>query len=163
MNNPVKDFRAVIMCGISGSGKTRFARRLESEGFIRLSTDSLIWDKVGTRLTDFSPEERKKLFAEQRQEVNRQLRHLLKTDRKVVVDATHCRRSARDEVRKICSEAGVTPIFIYCHADKDVLWQRLSQRKGLGPDDLIVTFEELSGYWLGFERPDPDENDFILP
>ena len=35
--------QVVIMCGISGAGKTQFALGLVEEGYIRLSTDVLIW------------------------------------------------------------------------------------------------------------------------
>ena len=154
--------QAVIMCGISGSGKTQFARRLEEEGFSRLSTDALIWEKVGTELFKLSKEDRHRLFEECKVEVIRQLSNLLKSGRKAVVDATHCRRSVRDEIRNICAARGVKPVFVYCYADKEELLRRLSQRKGTGPDDLIVTPEEFSDYWLGFERPQEDESDFIF-
>lgn len=154
--------QAVIMCGISGSGKTYYARQLEKEGFSRLSTDVLIWEKFGDKLSSLSKEEQKRLFSECREQVSKQLVFHLKSGRKVVVDATHCKRSVRDDIRNICSQFGVTPVFVYLNADKEVLWDRLSKRKGAGPDDLIVTREELSDYWLGFERPQDDESDFII-
>lgn len=154
--------QAVIMCGISGSGKTHFALQLEAEGFSRLSTDTLIWGKVGDNLYNLSREEQKRLFAECREEVSKQFYHLLKSGEKVVVDATHCKRSVRNEIRKICGDLGVAPVFVYCYADKDELLRRLSQRKGSGPDDLIVTEEEFQNYWLGFERPREDESDIIF-
>ena len=134
--------QAVIMCGISGSGKTHFAQQLEKEGYIRLSTDVLIWDKVGYRLFSLSKDEQKILFAECREKVRNQFENLLKSGQKIVVDATHCKRGARDEIRNLCARMGVNPLFVYCYADKDELWHRLSQRKGSGPDDLIVTEEE---------------------
>ena len=151
------------MCGISGSGKTFYAQKLEeNEGYIRLSTDKLIWDKVGERLYDLPDEEKHRLFALCRQEILDQLEALLKSGRKVVVDATHCKRKARDEMRDLCARAGVKPVFAYCDASREELWQRLSQRKGTGADDLIVTQKEFSQYWQGFERPQSDESDFIL-
>lgn len=153
--------RAVIMCGISGSGKTYYARRLEKQGYIRLSADALIWEKAGKGLDNLSEEEKRHLFAECGCEVRKQLYLLLKSGEKVVVDATHCKRSARDEIRIICREVKVEPVFLFCEAGKEELWQRLSQRKGEGPDDLRVTSDELSDYWLGFERPQEDETDFI--
>lgn len=155
--------QAVIMCGISGSGKTRFAMELERNGYRRLSTDAVIWNEVGERLFRLPGEEQSRLFARSRQLVRARLLDLLKSGEKVVVDATHCRRSARDEMRRLCAEAGVEHLFIYCRADLEELWRRLSLRKGTGPDDLIVTREELERYWAGFERPQPDETDIIEP
>lgn len=153
--------QAVIMCGISGSGKTHFARQLEKAGYIRVSTDALIWEQVGPRLFNLPKDEQRRLFSECREKVSDQLVSLLKEGKKVVVDATHCRRAARDDMRRICTEADIAPVFIYCEATEEELWRRLSQRKGDGPDDLIVTRKELSDYWAGFERPREDEWDII--
>ncbi|WP_369525508.1 AAA family ATPase [Paramuribaculum intestinale] len=35
------------MCGVSGSGKTFLARRLVGKGFLRLSSDEIIWNLYG--------------------------------------------------------------------------------------------------------------------
>ena len=154
--------QAIIMCGISGSGKTFHARNLENEGYIRLSVDALIWEKVGSQLFLLTKEEQKTLFSECRVLIYTKLLQLLREGKKVVVDATHCKRSVRDNIRKLCAEIAVKPTFLYCDASKEELWQRLSQRTGEGPDDLIVTIEELNDYWIGFERPAEEETDFIF-
>lgn len=154
---------AVVMCGISGSGKTHYARQIEEAGYVRLSADALIWEKAGRILGSLSEGERHQLFAECRREILSRLGALLKEGKKVVVDSTQCKRATRDEIRTVCLQAGVRPVFVYCHADKDELLARVSKRRGTGPDDLIVTPRELSAYWLGFERPQPDEHDFISP
>ncbi|MCH5226783.1 MAG: ATP-binding protein [Muribaculaceae bacterium] len=154
--------QAVIMCGISGSGKTYFARQLEKEGYIRLSTDNLIWEKVGSHLYELSNEDQKELFKQCNQEMRRRLRTLLQSGQKVVLDATHCKRSVRDEVRNICKNLNFNPLFLYCKADKEELWRRLSLRKGNNPDDLLVSKEQFSEYWNGFERPQEDETDFVF-
>lgn len=153
---------AVIMCGISGSGKTHYARRLEKEGYVRLSTDALIWEKKGADLFGLPAEEQKRLFAECRAEILGRLAALLESGEKVVVDATHCRRAVRDEIRGICRRADVRPVFVYCQADEEELWRRLSRRKGEGPDDLPVSRGQLAEYLKGFERPQEDETDFIF-
>lgn len=150
------------MCGISGSGKTFFARQLEKEGYVRLSLDNLIWTKVGSKLYSLSKEEQKSLFEECRKDVYLQLVELLKAENKVVVDATHCKRSVRDEIRSICAQVKVIPLFIYCHAEEEELWQRLSNRKGDSPDDLMVTRKQFTEYYTRFERPQENETDFIF-
>ena len=154
--------QAIIMCGISGSGKTHYAQNLEKKGYTRLSSDAIIWKEVGENLFSLPKEEKKRLFLNCRNQVCNKLHELLKSGEKVVVDATHCRRTARDEIRRICQETGVSPIFIYCEASKEQLWQRLSRRSGKGPDDLLVSQEEFSDYWHGFEPPQHDETDFIF-
>ena len=150
------------MCGISGAGKTHYARKLEEEGYTRISTDAFIWEKAGQQLNILSKEEQKLLFAECREKVREQFISFLSSGKKIVLDATHCKRCARDEIRNICAGLDVKPLFIYCRAEKEELWRRLSKRKGTGPDDLIVSRQQLSDYWVGFERPQEDETDFIV-
>lgn len=162
MKKSERQSQVVLMCGISGSGKTHHARQLEEKGYKYISVDAPIWEKAGNGLFDLHKEEQIKLFRECREEMCRQFKDLLKRGDKIVVDATHCKRSIRDEMRKICADSGVTPVFAYCHADKEELWSRLSKRKGRGADDLIVTREELADYLIGFEPPQEDEKDFII-
>ena len=150
------------MCGISGAGKTKFALGLVEEGYIRLSTDVLIWEKAGDKLSSLSKEELKRLFAECREDVFTRLDNLIASGSKVVIDATNCKRKVRDKIREMCAEKEVCPAFVYCYAHKEKLMHRLSQRKGTGPDDLIVTEEEFQNYWLGFEVPQEDESDIIF-
>lgn len=154
--------QVVIMCGISGSGKTHFAKTLEDKGYIRLSSDKLIWERIGPELFNLSPSEQKLLFDQCKKQLLEQFDALIKAGEKVVLDATHCRRDARNKLRILCSNSNVQPVFVYCEAEEEELWQRLSQRKGEGPDDLIVTREQLSEYWKGFQRPEEDETDFIF-
>lgn len=153
--------QAVIMCGISGSGKTRIARMLEEKGYVRLSVDALIWEKVGQTLYKLPKEEKSLIFAESMSIVQKQLVNLLKSGQKVVVDATFCQRSARDQIRNLCAEIHIKPVFVYCEVNEEELWKRLSQRKGKGPDDLLVSRDELSRYCHGFEGPQENESDFI--
>ena len=154
--------QAVIMSGISGSGKTYIAKQLEEDGYLRISLDALIWEKVGSGLPSLSKNEQKQLFAECLTQIRDMIKVTLQSGKKFVLDSTNCKRKVRDDVRTLCAEAGVQPVFIYCSADKDELWRRLSKRKGNNPDDLIVTEEELSDYWNGFERPQEDETDFFF-
>lgn len=151
--------QAVVMCGISGSGKTHFAKMLERKGYTRLSVDALIWQKAGSRLPSLSDQERRLLFTECNDEMRAQLVDLLKAGRKVVVDATHCKRSIRDRIRNLCASVQVKPIFVYCEASEEELLSRLNGRTGAGSDDLPVTPHQLADYYIGFERPQPDETD----
>ena len=154
--------QVIVMCGISGSGKTHSARQFEEEGYVRLSTDALIWNKMGPNLNNLSKEEQRIIFAQCNKEIRKELIDFIKSGKKIVVDATHCKRSVRDEIRRICEDEEIKPVFLYCSAPKDELLRRLAERKGSGPDDLIVTEEEFQDYWIGFERPQEDETDIIF-
>lgn len=156
------DCQAVIMCGVSGSGKTHRARILEQKGFIRVSADSILWEKVGDNLYSLPKKEQKELFKDCRLRILKQFTELLNSGYKTVLDATNCKRSVRDEIRRICHKAGASHVFLYCEADEEKLWNRLKLRKGEGPDDLLVSREELSEYIKGFEYPQDDETDVLV-
>lgn len=153
--------QVMLMCGVSGSGKTFHALRLVSEGYLRLSTDAIIWNRFGKELHRLSPEQKRTAFMEAAAELRMRVEDCLKKNQKIVVDATHCRREVRDNMRNLCQQFGIRPLFVYCDASEDILWERLSVRKGEDSDSLPVTREELSRYTAGFCRPQPDEKDFI--
>lgn len=42
------------MCGVAGSGKTTYAKQLESEGYVRLSVDEEVWRRFGRYGSDYA-------------------------------------------------------------------------------------------------------------
>ncbi len=161
MTDSVPHSRAMLMSGISGSGKTHYALRLVSEGYRRLSVDSIIMERRGASFLTEAEDKKKILFMESMDEVCLRLREGLLQGNSVVVDATLCKRAVRDRLRRICRECGVEPVVVYFDVPMDVLEERLKGRKGSGPDDLIVSREELLRYYKGFERPENDEQDVV--
>ena len=150
--------RAVMMCGVSGSGKTFLARQLEERGYRRLSPDLTVWSEYGADIAKFPPERQRELFSEALAGIAEETRRLLDAGERVVVDSTMCKRAKRDMMRRVCAEAGVTPLFIYLNPGPETLRTRLAARRGLGPDDQQVSPEMLDRFLAGFEAPDPDEN-----
>lgn len=153
-----KKQRVVLMCGISGSGKTVYSRKLQNEGFVRLAADELAWENYGETLTQKTRDEKKKIFMLIFSELLISLEKKLSEGYNVVVDSTLCRRSKRDEMRAVCRKHGVEPELIYLSASKSLLKNRLAERKGDGANNQIVSASELDDFWMGFERPQPDEN-----
>ena len=162
MNNDEIDSRVVLMCGISGSGKTHYSRQLENQGYRRLSIDEQIWGRYGSGFADLPPERRKEIFMDATAELFVRLGEMLENGEKVVVDSTMCKRIKRDYARNICRKHGVEPAIIYMTAPLPVLWKRLSGRLGNGPDDLIVSHSDLMSYFENFEAPMPDENYMVF-
>ena len=159
---PSLDERAVVMCGISGSGKTVFSQRLEREGYTRISADELVWQKYGDSFTELSPQCQREVYMTVNAEVIATAKEALSHGQRIVVDATMCKRTGRDKMVSACREAGVEPVFVYLPTPYEVLAQRLAGRTGHGPNDQIVTQEQLRQYYANFEVPANDEN-FIIP
>lgn len=147
----------VVMCGISGSGKTRFARELKLAGYTRLSYDSAMWQRYGEAMATMPLSRQRPAFEAVAAETAETLRRLLCDGERVVLDSTMCRRSKRDEMRRLATESGVTMCLVWMDAPLDVLRERLSGRRGSGPDDLIVPEANLEMFYQNFERPAADE------
>lgn len=154
--------RVVAMMGISGSGKTRAANALAASGYRRLSADRLLWERFGGDSFPSLPEtERREAFSAIDAILADELRRLLAEGRSVVVDSTLCRAAKRENVRRVCREAGVEPRFVYLDASHELLAARLATRRGDGPDDQVVTPGQLDMYYRNFERPLPSETDIV--
>ncbi len=151
------DSPVILMCGVSGSGKTYFSKKLEEKGYKRLSLDEYIWSIYGPEFPSFSPERRKQIFMETAKEMDRQLAEIIERGEKVVLDSTMCKKMKREKTLMLCREHGVEPIFIYLETPLPILRERLSTRKGTGPNDQIVTPEDLSSFYSNFEPPLPYE------
>lgn len=153
----VGDAQLVVMCGISGSGKTRFARELERCGYTRLSYDNAMWQRYGEAMSTMPLSEQRPAFEAVAAETAETLRRLLAEGRRVVLDSTMCRRTKRDEMRRVAKESGADLCLVWTDAPLEVLRERLSHRHGAGPDDLIVPEANLEMFYRNFERPAADE------
>lgn len=149
--------RLVVMCGVSGSGKTTVARTLGSAGFVHLSLDRMIWDKHGDAFATLPFERQKPVFESVFDELVEAACCLLREGRRVVVDATMCKRAKRDRLRRAVAPLGVKSVLVYMNVPLEVLSCRLATRSGSGPDDQIVDEVQLARFFSNFERPGADE------
>ncbi len=155
--------RVILMCGISGSGKTYFARNLERYGFIRVSADAIIWDKYGSAIDSLSSAMQMEVFRAADDEILEIVLRMLKDGKRVVVDSTMCKRSKRDAMRRACALAGTEPLLVYLEASLSTLSRRLESRRGVGPDDLIVPLSRLHSFVSNFQPPQSDEPHIVIP
>lgn len=155
--------QVLLLCGISGSGKTTFARKMELSGYIRLSVDQIMWREHGLCGIDY-PEDRYNEYRDNAEKnLLEELRRLITAGRKVIVDSPLCKRAKRDFYRQYVSSAGAGYTLIYFDAPVEVLKARLGKRNLTpGPDAAIVTDDMIDKFYSGFERPGHDEPCVII-
>lgn len=163
MTQPSDAPRAVIMCGISGSGKTHYSMALAADGYTRISADQLVWEQYANTLTTLPQDTRRQVFSNVHTRILNEVERSLANGKKVVVDATMCKRPRRDALVEVCRQQGVEPVIVYLEAPYGLLSARLANRRGIGPDDQIVTDTQLRQYCGNFEPPAPDEPHIIVP
>lgn len=144
-----------LLCGKVGSGKTTYARRLESNGAMRFSVDEWMLRLYGPHMPRREFDARLSLCMDLILGLAERLATL---GVPAVVDAGFWRREQRDQTRARLEAAGVSYCFHYFEVPDAELWRRLEQRNQklvAGTFEISREMFELFGGW--FEPPGPDE------
>lgn len=157
MDEAFEGVDVVMMCGVSGAGKTFVARELEAQGFVRLSADAYVWQAYGEGYARMSQSEQHVIYMRALGNIIGRVPELLRQGKRVVIDASMCKRARRDEVADMCRQAGAQHVIAYLDSSRDTLVERLKARGGTGPDDQFVSEEELDRFLAHFEVPEADE------
>nr|WSZ99451.1 ATP-binding protein [Streptomyces sp. NBC_00857] len=155
---------AVLLAGLTGSGKTTLARALAERGFTRLSVDEEVHRLHGRYGIDY-PEDT--YFARERPAlatIRAQFTATLNAGRDVVLDHGLWRREDRDAWKEAARTAGGLPVLIHLPATRTELLLRLTQRnQRADANALAVTPEALDDFLGRFEAPAPDEHALEYP
>jgi predicted kinase len=143
----------VLLSGPAGAGKTTVARRLEGEGFLRLSMDEAAW-ATGYRGVGFPPRD---VLVVLEDELRERMTAAVAADRDVVVDMSLTTREIRDAWRRSVEATGATCELWSIEAPVDVLWERVRMREPGDPNAFRMTRAELGAYVDSVEPPHPDE------
>ena len=144
----------VLTCGLTSSGKSTYAAKLEERGFVWLSLDQDAWDQ-GLTEHPLPADAQKRMKIEQKQK----LRDLIAAGRDVVLENAFASRSRRDEYRAIAEEAGARVEIVYFEVPPEDLHDRLASRNAgpRGPHSVRVSHEQLDRWLAVFEPPTEDE------
>ncbi|MEU9118725.1 ATP-binding protein [Streptomyces sp. NPDC048506] len=149
---------AVLLAGITGSGKTTVAQALADHDYVRLSVDEEVHRLHGRYGVDY-PEHT--YFERERPVVEATRERFIKeieAGHDVILDHGLWRRSERDAWRQAAREAGGHPLVVYLPADKEELLRRLAERNQReDANALTVTPEALDDFFARFDPPDDDE------
>ncbi|WP_200940094.1 AAA family ATPase [Aeromicrobium sp. Root495] len=145
--------RVVMMCGPAGSGKSTYARRLETDGMVRLSFDVETWARG---YTVAHPAPRSVLLEIEAELQERLLQHVAGGE-DVVLDFSFATREVRDAYRRLLAPAGVVPETVFMATDRDTVARRVRDRRDEHADDLHIDDELVLAYFDDFEVPTADE------
>lgn len=144
------------MCGLPGAGKTTYAMELVRRGYVRLSIDEVVWERLGQRDAGLVLEQEAfdRLKEDVRREQRRELVGLMLTGRDVVVDYSFWSRAARDDYKALIESHGCRWELVHLKADRTTLERRLEVRNGEeGANSVTVDGRLFDRYLATFEEP----------
>ncbi|WP_371665828.1 ATP-binding protein [Streptomyces sp. NBC_01241] len=154
MNEPT----AILLIGITGSGKTNLAQALAARGLVRISVDEEVHRLHGRYGIDYPEHEYFEREVPAVDAVRAQLVEHLQAGQSIVLDHGLWRRSDRDEWKNTVRAAGGRPLLVYLPAFKEELLRRLAARNQReDANALTVTPEALDDFFARFEPPADDE------
>ncbi|MEV0111131.1 ATP-binding protein [Nocardia sp. NPDC050799] len=155
MNKPL----AVLLCGITGSGKTVLATALAEHGLTRLSVDEEVHRRHGRYGIDYPEHEYFDRETPVVDDIRNQVIQHLTDGTSVVLDHGLWLRKDRDAWRTVIENAGRTTRLVYLPVDKTELLRHLTERNQReDANALTVTPEALDDFFARFDPPDPDEH-----
>ncbi|MGW1894021.1 AAA family ATPase [Streptomyces sp. NPDC002004] len=155
----------VLMCGLPGAGKTTYAMELVRRGYVRLSIDEVVWQRLGQRDAGLvlETEAFDQLKEEVRREQRQELVELMLTGRDVVVDYSFWSRAARDDYKALIENHGCRWELVHLKADRTTLEHRLEARNGEERANSVTVDETLfNRYLANFEEPKGEGEQIVM-
>ncbi|MEU9121086.1 ATP-binding protein [Streptomyces sp. NPDC048506] len=155
----------VLMCGLPGAGKTTYAMELVRSGYVRLSIDEVVWQRLGQRDAGLvlEVEAFDQLKEEVRCEQRQQLVELMLAGRDVVVDYSFWSRAARDDYKVLIENHGCRWELVHLKADQTTLERRLEVRNDEeGANSVTVDKTLFNRYLANFEEPNGEGEQVVM-
>lgn len=147
----------VLMCGVSGSGKSWLAERLAPAlPALRLRSDvarTTLAPPAGDSSARYSQAQRDAVYAR----LGDYARTILAGGDSVIVDATFSDRATRARFVELARAAGAACVVVHCTAARATLEARITRREREGRDPSEATVAVLHAQLERFEPPGDDE------
>ncbi|MGA7205872.1 MAG: ATP-binding protein [Specibacter sp.] len=149
---------AVLLAGVTGSGKTTLAQELTGRGFLRLSVDEEVFRANGRYGIDY-PEDSYVVREETAVDmVRQQAGAALASGRDIVLDHGLWTRPERRSWHNLTLSAGAFPVLVHLRIGYEEALARLELRNlRADANALQVSPEALHDFFARFDAPEPDE------
>lgn len=147
----------ILVCGLPGSGKTTFAKRIEAErNAIRMCPD----DWIEAVLADPDDREEKSRLRDAVENLQWELgKTYLVKGFTVILENGFWSREERDQYAMEALEIGARiELYAMDSSDLDKIWRRIEQRNlTLTSKTWVMHREDHEPHWIGFEDPTMEE------
>jgi predicted kinase len=100
--------------------------------------------------------------AEVHQMIKNRLAEAINQGESVVVDSSFWSLASREEYREYLMSLGISPVVYYLDTPRDVILQRLAERKNRSGNDIVVPHELALRYMEGLQVPTEEEGDLKI-
>jgi predicted kinase len=153
-----------LLAGLTGSGKTTFAKALEASGVVRLSVDEEVFARHGRYGVDYPEHEYRERERPIVEHTRQRLVELIRAGHSVVLDYGLWLRGERDDYKHLVEDAGGRWRLLYFRVDRQELLRRLTDRnRAVGADALPVTNRMLDDFIARFEPPSGEGEEIVQP
>jgi len=156
----------ILLCGISGAGKTTAAQHLESKGFLRLSIDEEIWSTYGRYGIDYPAAEYPNLQKQAASAIWTRLEQLLQQKSptiSAVIDNSFWKKETRDQYKQLIESHQRPWILIYLKVPAETLRSRLLARQTrFDANAAFPIGDELLNKYLESFQPPSGEGELIF-
>jgi len=153
---------AYLLAGLTGSGKTTFAKNLEVSGVTRLSVDEEVFARHGRHGIDYPEHEYPARERPVVEHVRHRLAELIRAGHDVVLDYGLWTHSERDDHKRLVERAGGRWRLLYFPVDRHELLRRLTERSHRDDANaLTVTTHMLDEFTARFQPPSNEGEEII--